>query len=136
MGLFHCHIFSEELDRNTSFYVALPESGRRVTKDGIIEKYRVLYLLPGKEENHTKWLRMISIEWIAQDCQLAVVLPDAGSEEDRGDFFRYIGQELPQIARMYFPLSEKKEDHIINDPELIWIKTSILGGDTDGTDTL
>lgn len=105
MGLFQCHIFSEKLDRNTSFYVALPESGEGEAKDRVERNYQVLYLLPGVQCDHTKWMRRIPIEWIAQGCQMAVVLPDAGSEvEEQEEFSRYVKKELPQIVRMYFGL--------------------------------
>ncbi|ERI94419.1 putative esterase [Clostridiales bacterium oral taxon 876 str. F0540] len=82
------------------------------------EKYPTLYLLHGLSDDHTIWQRRTSIERYVSDMGLAVVMPNAGrsfyTDMKHGyKYFTYITEELPEIARQFFPLSSKREDNFV-----------------------
>lgn len=118
MGLFQCNIYSEELDKNTAFYVSLPKPESEELQYDREKKYQVLYLLHGGGDDYTKWIRRVSIERMTRKYKIAVVAPDASLSyyediDGVGNYCRYIGKELPQIVQSYFQISEKREDHFI-----------------------
>lgn len=118
MALIHCDFFSEVLGISTSMCVILPQNTR--SQIGMAgsekkEKYPTLYLLHGLSDDHTIWQRRTSIERYVADLGLAVVMPAAGrsfyTDMKHGyKYFTFISEELPEIARQFFPLSEKRED--------------------------
>jgi S-formylglutathione hydrolase FrmB len=118
MALIHCDFFSEVLGISTSMCVILPQNTR--SQIGMAgsekkEKYPTLYLLHGLSDDHTIWQRRTSIERYVSDLGLAVVMPAAGrsfyTDMKHGyKYFTFISEELPEIARQFFPLSEKRED--------------------------
>lgn len=121
MALINCDFFSEVLGISTSICVILPQSttSQIGMKGSIVkEKYPTLYLLHGLSDDHTIWQRRTSIERYVSSMGLAVVMPNAGrsfyTDMKHGyKYFTYITEELPEIARQFFPLSEKREDNFI-----------------------
>ena len=84
-----------------------------------LKKYKTLYLLNGLWGSHVDWVSGTRIQRWAEERDLAVVMP-AGENSfylDRPGFHteygRWIGEELVQITRRMFPLSEKREDTFI-----------------------
>jgi S-formylglutathione hydrolase FrmB len=80
------------------------------------EKYPTLYLLHGLSDDHTIWQRRTSIERYVSDMGIAVVMPNAGrsfyTDMKHGyKYFTFLSEELPEIARQFFPLSDKREDN-------------------------
>jgi S-formylglutathione hydrolase FrmB len=80
------------------------------------EKYPTLYLLHGLSDDHTIWQRRTSIERYVSDMGIAVVMPNVGrsfyTDMKHGyNYFTFISEELPEIARQFFPLSDKREDN-------------------------
>jgi len=91
--------------------VILPQDVRADTKDG---KLPVLYLLHGLSDNESAWLRRTSIERYALPYGIAVVMPDGGrsfyTDMAKGpNYWTFMTEELPRIARSFFPISELKE---------------------------
>lgn len=118
MGLFQCNIYSEELDKNTAFYISTPKPETMELQYDCEKKYQVLYLLHGGGDDYTKWVRRVPIERITRKYKIAVVAPDASLSyyadiDGVGNYCKYIGEELPRIVESYFPISNKKEDHFI-----------------------
>ncbi|MFL0246377.1 alpha/beta hydrolase [Candidatus Clostridium stratigraminis] len=121
MAFITCNFSSEVLGMNTSIYVILPQNKTsQIGKEGSFasNKYKALYLLHGLSGDHTDWQRKTSIERYVDSMGLAVVMPDAGksfyTDMKNGErYFTYIAEELPKIARQFFPLSEKREDNFI-----------------------
>lgn len=119
MALIHCDFFSEVLGISTSICVILPQNTR--TQIGMAgsekkDKYPTLYLLHGLSDDHTIWQRRTSIERYVADLGLAVVMPAVGrsyyTDMKYGyKYWTYISEELPEIARSFFPLSDKREDN-------------------------
>ena len=84
-----------------------------------LKKYKTLYLLNGLWGSHVDWVSGTRIQRWAEERDLAVVMP-AGENSfylDRPgfhtDYGKWIGQELVQITRRMFPLSDKREDTFI-----------------------
>lgn len=121
MAFIQCDFYSETLGICTSMNVILPQSTRsQVGMQGTAGagKHPVLWLLHGRSDDHTIWCRRTSIERYVAELGLAVVMPAGGlsfysnmvSGQRFGDFFE---NELPGIARSFFPLSDKREDNFI-----------------------
>ncbi len=84
-----------------------------------LKKYKTLYLLNGLWGSHVDWVSGTRIQRWAEERDLAVVMP-AGENSfyvDRPGFHteygKFIGEELVQITRRMFPLSDKREDTFI-----------------------
>lgn len=79
-------------------------------------KHPTLYLLHGLSDDHTIWLRRTSIERYVASMGLAVVMPAVHrsfyTDMDKGyRYWTFISEELPALARSFFPLSDKREDN-------------------------
>lgn len=121
MALIHCDFRSEVLGLSTSMCVILPdpprsEGGRPASWDG--HRHPTLYLLHGLSDDHTIWQRRTSIERYVAPLDLAVVMPAVHRSfyTDMAQGHRYwtfISEELPALARGYFPLSDAREDNFV-----------------------
>ena len=116
MALLHCNFFSDALGLCVAMDVLLPQPppGARQAD----RKYPVLWLLHGHSDDHTIWQRRTSIERYVEGRNLAVVMPavDKSFYTDMAHGNRYwtfISQELPTLARHWFPLSAKREDNFV-----------------------
>jgi putative tributyrin esterase len=118
LALIHCDFFSEVLGISTSMCVILPQNTHsQIGMNGSPnkEKYPTLYLLHGLSDDHTIWQRRTSIERYVSDMGIAVVMPNGGrsfyTDMKHGyKYFTFISEELPEIAKQFFPLSDKRED--------------------------
>lgn len=122
MAFMRVEFFSRILHMAVAADVVIPQSATheigldsREAKDG---KHPVLWLLHGATDDHTTWQRRTSIERYAAKRGLAVVMPSGhlSSYMDMahgGDFYHYIAEELPEIMRGFFPLSDRREDNFI-----------------------
>jgi putative tributyrin esterase len=121
MALIHCHFFSEVLDLTTAMDVILPQPLQ--TQPGQLaseasRKYPTLYLLHGLSDDQTIWQRRTSIERYVRYIDLAVVMPTVQrsfyTDMAYGyRFWTFISEELPALARAFFPLSEAREDNFV-----------------------
>lgn len=102
--------------------VILPEADRGLGVDENVwdgvEPLPVLYLLHGMSDNHTIWMRRTAIDRYAAGRKLAIVMPSCGRSYYANQVFgleyqRFIGEELPQICRRFFRISDKREDNFI-----------------------
>ena len=90
-----------------------------MTGNVVGEKHPTLYLLHGLSDDHTIWGRRTSIERYVAELGLAVVMPAVHrsfyTDMVRGDgnYWSFISEELPAIARSFFPLSDKREDNYV-----------------------
>lgn len=121
MALIHCDFYSEVLGISASMYVILPQSTR--SQIGIENKttkgrHPTLYLLHGLTDDHTNWMRSTSIERYAAPLGLAVVMP-AVNRSYYADmkygyrYWKFVSEELPAIARTFFPLSDLRADNFV-----------------------
>ncbi len=77
-----------------------------------------LYLLHGQSDDDTIWLRRTSIERYVAPLGLAVVMPQVHRSfytdmVQGGKYWTYISQEVPALARSFFPLSDIREDNFV-----------------------
>jgi putative tributyrin esterase len=120
MALIHCDFYSEVLELCTSMYVILPQPTRAEiqAQSESDHKYPTLYLFHGLSDDHTIWQRRTSIERYVEPLNLAVVMPAVHRSfyTDMAVGYRYwtfISEELPELARHFFPLSAAREDNFV-----------------------
>ena len=122
MVLFRGDIKCKSLQRRTSISVILPADNIHFLSDteDIIEKpYKTLYLLHGLYGSDDIFLANTSVQKFAEDNGIAIVIPCGENSFYLDDvashrmFGEYVGQELLDITRNIFPLSDKREDTFI-----------------------
>lgn len=121
MALIQCDFFSDVLGVSTSMNVILPQDTKKlISMKGSVkrDKYPTLYLLHGLTGDDSTWVRKTSIERYVSAMGLAVVMPNGGRSfytdmKNGYNYFTFITEELPEIARSFFPLSDKREENFI-----------------------
>ena len=120
MALVQFTYVSNVLLRSVPVQVILPVD--KLAPDGTylpLKKYKTLYLLHGLLGSHVDWVSGTRIQRWAEEQDLAVVMPSGENSFylDRPgfhtDYGKFIGQELVEITRRMFPLSDKREDTFI-----------------------
>ncbi|HEX7432329.1 MAG TPA: alpha/beta hydrolase family protein [Anaerolineaceae bacterium] len=121
MALLHADFFSNALNLSTSMDVILPQPGVKElirTKGRLRRRFPTLYLLHGFSDDHTIWQRRTSIERYASVYNLAVVMPAVHHSfyTDMAcgyHYWTFVSEELPALARSFFPLSDKREENYV-----------------------
>jgi S-formylglutathione hydrolase FrmB len=121
VALIHCDFFSEVLGVSASMYVILPQATSSqigMAGKAFGHRHPTLYLLHGLSDDHTIWLRRTSIERYVAPLGLAVVMPAVQrswyTDMKRGyRYWTFVSEELPAIARSFFPLSDQREDNYV-----------------------
>lgn len=120
MALIQFTYVSNALLRSVPVQVILPVD--KLTPEGAympLKKYKTLYLLHGLWGSHVDWVSGTRIQRWAEERDLAVVMPSGENSFyiDRPgfhtDYGKWIGEELIEITRRMFPLSDKREDTFI-----------------------
>ena len=121
MALIHCDFFSDVLGLSTSMTVILPQATtRQIGMSGATraEVHPTLYLLHGMSDDHTIWIRRTSIERYVAPLGLAVVMPSVHRSfytdmAHGANYWTFISEELPQLARSFFPLATTREGNFV-----------------------
>ncbi len=120
MALIQFTYVSQALLRSVTVQVILPAD--KLTPKGEYtprKKYKTLYLLHGLWGSQVDWVSGTRIQRWAEERDLAVVMPAGensfyvdrpGFQQNHGTF---VAQELVEMTRRMFPLSEKREDTFI-----------------------
>jgi putative tributyrin esterase len=121
MALIQCEFFSEVLGLSSAMTVILPQA--TTTQIGLSSAVRgsihpTLYLLHGMSDDHTTWVRRTSIERYVAPLGLAVVMPSVHRSfytnmAQGGNYWTFISEELPMLARSFFPLSTDREANFV-----------------------
>jgi S-formylglutathione hydrolase FrmB len=121
MALIQCQFYSDVLSLSTSMTVILPQQttsqiGMQNKQMG--DKHKTLFLLHGFSDDDTIWTRRTSIERYVAPLGLAVVMPQVHqsfyTDMKYGNrYWTFLTEELPHIARSFFPLSAKREDNFV-----------------------
>lgn len=123
MALIQVNYLSRALFRTVPVNVILPSDkispagGGYQMRPG--QKFKTLYLLHGLLGNYTDWVSGTRIQRWAEAKNLAVVMPSGDNAFyidiplPNSNYETFIGQELPQVMRAMFPLSERREDTFI-----------------------
>ncbi|PPA70762.1 alpha/beta hydrolase [Jeotgalibacillus proteolyticus] len=121
MALLKCDFFSEVLGINTTMTVILPQQTtnqigvKTAQSTGL---HPTLFLLHGLSDDDSIWLRRTSIERYVSELGLAVVMPQVHrsfyTDMEYGQrYWTFISEELPAVARSFFPLSHKREENYV-----------------------
>ena len=118
MALLTVNFTSMALKRTVPFNVILPCDKLFAPYDKS-KKFKTLYLLHGLLGNYTDWVTGTNIQRWAQERDLCVVMPSGDNsfyfdhDTKNEEYGKFIGEELVEMTRRMFPLSEKKEDTFI-----------------------
>lgn len=118
MILNEVNFLSEVLSVHSTMYVLMPQRPLADIKTERKPKYKTLYLLHGYTDDHTAWMRWSSIEKYVEGLNLAVVMPAVSTSfyTDMAfgrNYFQFISEEVPAIAREMFSLSSAREDNFV-----------------------
>lgn len=121
MALIECKFYSEVLGLSTSMTVILPQqTTTQIGMDNVKRSglHPTLYLLHGLSDDDSIWLRRTSIERYVAQMGIAVVMPQVHRSfytdmASGGNYWTFISEELPALARSFFPLSPKREDNFV-----------------------
>ena len=118
MALLEMTFFAETLQRFTDVTVIIPVENTGILKRKKPEHFPTLYLLHGYTGNSKDWLSYANVRTIAEECNLAVVMPSGenGFYVDNEKLEIYNGKfikELVDYTRRIFPLSSNREDTFI-----------------------
>lgn len=122
MVLFRGDVKCKSLQRRTSISVILPSDNIHFLQDTeeiVPQPYKTLYLLHGLYGSDDIFLANTSIQKFAEDHGIAIVIPCGensfyvDNKSAHAFYGEYVGQELLDITRNIFPLSDKREDTFI-----------------------
>lgn len=121
MALLTCRFYSDTLGLSTSMTVILPQTKKlQLGTDNAASggKHKTLFLLHGLTDDDTIWVRQTSIERYVAKLGLAVVMPNVHHSfytdmKYGGAYWTFLTEELPAVARSFFPLSEAREDNFV-----------------------
>lgn len=114
MALLQVDFKSSSLQRRVRINVILPVETRESPAP-----FQTLYLLHGIFGDANSWLLNSGVARYAEEKQLCLVMPDGenGFYIDHPDYYNlfstYVGQELVQVTRRMFPLSDRREGTFI-----------------------
>lgn len=108
MTYMNCHLHSKYLAHETQISILLPDD---IAEGGC----KVLYLLHGRGDDCTSWVRNSNIERYARERGIVVVMPSAetsfyvnGINGKR--FYSYIAEELPEWVGRWLPISQDPQN--------------------------
>ncbi len=122
MVLFRGDIKCKSLQRRTSISVILPVDNIHFLNNSeeiVPQPYKTLYLLHGLYGSDDIFLANTSIQKFAEDYGIAIVIPCGDNsfyldnKKAHAYYGEYVGQELLDITRNIFPLSDKRDDTFI-----------------------
>ena len=121
MALIKCDFYSETLGINTSMTVILPQQTTSQIGMKSVQSnkfYPTLFLLHGLSDDDSIWLRRTSIERYVSELGIAVVMPQVHrsfyTDMEHGQrYWTFISEELPALARSFFPLSSKRQETFV-----------------------
>lgn len=116
MALFRIDHNPKTVKVNLPLNIILPDPDRM---NGVpVRRRKVLYLLHGLSDDASAWQRYSSIEMVALEYGLVVVMPSVGrsfyADMPNGQqYFTYLAQELPQYLSDVFDLRPAREDTLL-----------------------
>jgi putative tributyrin esterase len=125
MAIIKMNFPSDILNLKTNITVILPSFFARMGEPGNYKdfyisgmKFQTLWLLHGGSGDDSDWLNFTSVARYADDNKVAVVMAPAFNswyvDMAHGPrFFTFFTEELPQVCRVYFPLSDRREDNFV-----------------------
>lgn len=110
MAVYNGCIRSETMHMNTWVQVVTPDGTKKGDKP-----YKVIYMLHGTTGNSMDWVRYTMLPLYACEHNVVFIIPEVANTwcrniPDRGNFFDYVVDELPDIMGGMFNISDKRED--------------------------
>ena len=116
MALMQVDFFSETLEMCASMNVILPEPSSGLIGQDVVtrDETPVLYLLHGRSDDHTIWLRRTSVERYAAAYGIAVVMPAVARSfytdmASGPKYWSFISEELPALVDRFFRVASTRE---------------------------
>lgn len=122
----HHICFSQMLNRDFEYRAIIPEAQSQ-------SPFPVLFLLHGYGGNSMEWLEKSSIDRLAEDYSMAIILPSVGDgyyldNPATGNMTTFIGTELVEDVRKRFPmLSTKREETYIGGVSMGGFGATLIG---------
>ena len=118
MILTEVNFFSETLVLGSTMLVLLPQRPLAEVQKKPQKKFRTLYLLHGRSDDHAAWQRKTSIERYVEGLNLAVVMPAVHRSfytdmVHGGKYWQFISEEVPAVVHSLFPLSSARKDNFV-----------------------
>ena len=123
MALLTIDHFSEALNLSHTCTVILPQETRgQIGMTGTVAAsgggYPTLWLLHGRTDDHSIWLRRTSIERYVAPLGLAVVMPAVHLSRytnmvHGGRYWDYISEELPALIESWLPIATTRERRFV-----------------------
>lgn len=118
MILTEVNFFSETLALGCTMLVLLPQRPLAETRKRSRKKFRTLYLLHGRSDDHAAWQRKTSIERYVEGLNLAVVMPAVHRSfytdmVHGGKYWQFISEEVPAVVHNLFSLSSDRKDNFV-----------------------
>ena len=121
MSLLHVNFHSKVLNMDTKIGVIMPQKMQGIGLAGSeqADSFPVLWLLHGRSDDYTIWMRRTSIERYAAPLGLMVIMPEVSysryiNMKHGPRYYDYISKELPEFCAKLFPkMSRKREDNYI-----------------------
>ena len=121
MALLHVNFHSKVLNMDTKIGVIMPQKMQGIGLAGSEQEdsFPVLWLLHGRSDDYTIWMRRTSIERYAAPLGLMVIMPEVSysryiNMKHGPRYYDYISKELPEFCTKLFPkMSRKREDNYI-----------------------
>jgi len=122
MALMQAQFYSQKLKQIIPFSALLPVDTFEIPGEQAIPKpknMKTLYLLHGYSGNQMDWLYGSRIQELSLKYGVAVIMPSGGNnfyldQKENGEWYgEFIGNELLEITRKLFHLSDKREDTYI-----------------------
>lgn len=122
MAVIQMRFFSQVLGFVTAVRVIVPTGwGKEFDSRAFYEdreRLPVLWLLHGGSDNYTDWHGCTTVQLLADEYQIAVVMPDAQNSSYSNmafgpDWFDYMTKELPEFIYRRFPVSRERGKNFI-----------------------
>jgi putative tributyrin esterase len=118
MILTEVNFFSETLVLECTMLVLLPQRPLAEAQKKPRKKFRTLYLLHGRSDDHASWQRKTSIQRYVEGLNLAVVMPAVHRSfytdmVHGGKYWQFISEEVAAVVQSLFPLSAARKDNFV-----------------------
>lgn len=122
MAFLQLNYHSQVLGMDTGVYIIMPEKSQEIGQKGMsgdIDEFPVLWLLHGRSNDETMWLRKTSIERYVGSLGMMVVMPSVGYSRYQNmkygpRYYDFMTEELPAFLKKMFPkMSMEREKNYL-----------------------
>ena len=122
MAFLQLNYHSQVLGMDTGVYIIMPEKSQEIGQKGMsgdVDEFPVLWLLHGRSNDETMWLRKTSIERYVGSLGMMVVMPSVGYSRYQNmkygpRYYDFMTEELPAFLKKMFPkMSMEREKNYL-----------------------